>query len=82
MISDVGINIHSRVRVEIEERTEINGDFQVMLIIIVCLVGLGRRGAWHVVLPILPTVTPFIGVVGTAVDAPVAWSVGLKCGLP
>ena len=53
-----------------------------MLIIAACLVGLGRRGSGQIVLSVFPGVSPLVGVVGSAVDAPIARSVGFENRLP
>ena len=82
MIGDVGINAHHRVRIKIEEGIEINGDFQFVLIVAACLVGLCRRDARQIVLSVFPAVFPLVCVVGSAVDAPIAWPHRFVCRFP
>ena len=53
-----------------------------MLIIAVCLVGLSCRSARQIGLSVLPTASPLVGVVGTAVDAPIAGAADFVRGLP
>ena len=53
-----------------------------MLIAAVCLVGLSCRSARQMVLSVFPTVSALVGVVGSAVDAPIARPARLICGFP